>query len=218
MKNNIISPVRFIGYLIIFLGVFMKKILLALGFTVIATSAQAVTVGSLQLNTFGSTMFNGTNDVINTNTGSYGQLSVTQNTTLQFTFLGKEAGNINSLLFNNLTTAGSATNTAAVNDSFSLIASTGVVNFGFTGNGGLTASNTNPGENIVFLENVGSIVDASGNPYAFLVGFNDGGANDADFDDYVVGISEVSPVPVPAAAWLFGTALFGFAGFRRHSV
>lgn len=27
-----------------------------------------------------------------------------------------------------------------------------------------------------------------------------------------------SAVPVPAAAWLFGTALFGFAGFRRKSV
>ncbi|MES2663591.1 MAG: hypothetical protein V4629_09855, partial [Pseudomonadota bacterium] len=63
----------------------MKKILLALGLTVIATSAQAVTVGNLKLNSYGSTMFNGTNNVVNTNTGIFGQLSTTQNTTLKFT-------------------------------------------------------------------------------------------------------------------------------------
>ena len=35
------------------------------------------------------------------------------------------------------------------------------------------------------------------------------------------GIAEFgnpSAVPVPAAAWLFGSALLGFAGFRRKSV
>lgn len=200
----------------------MKKVLLALGFTFIATSAQALTFGSLQLNTYGSTMFKGTNNIINTNTGLFGQLSTTQNTTLQFTFLGKEAGNTNSLLLNNSIVSGSSTATAVVNDSFTLDASAGVIDFGFTGNGGLTALNTtNPQENIVFLENVNSIVDAAGNPFAFLVGFNDGGSDDADFDDYVVGVNEVngvSPVPVPAAAWLFGSALFGFASFRRHSI
>ena len=28
----------------------------------------------------------------------------------------------------------------------------------------------------------------------------------------------ISAVPVPAAAWLFGSALIGFAGFRRKSI
>ena len=196
----------------------MKKILLALGFTVIATSAQAITVGNLQLNTYGSTAFNGTNDVINTNTGTFGQLSATQNTTLRFTFLGNEAGNTNSLLFNGFVAAGSATNTATISDSFILNAGTGTVNFGFTGNGGLTASNTtNPEENIAFLENVDSLVDAAGNPFAFLVGFNDGGSDDADFDDYVVGISEVSAVPVPAALPLLASALGAFGIARRRN-
>ncbi|CAN4268632.1 VPLPA-CTERM protein sorting domain [Methylophilaceae bacterium] len=32
------------------------------------------------------------------------------------------------------------------------------------------------------------------------------------------GKAEFSAVPVPAAAWLFGSALLGFAGFRRKSV
>lgn len=30
--------------------------------------------------------------------------------------------------------------------------------------------------------------------------------------------NKLSPVPVPAAAWLFGTALLGFAGLRKKSV
>ena len=197
----------------------MKKILIALGFMVVATSAQAITMGSLQLNTYGTTMFNGTNNVINTTFGTFGQLSTTQNTTIKFTFLGKEAGNTNSLLLNGVVAAGSTTNTATVGDSFLLNANTGVVNFGFTGNGGLTASNTNnPEVNIAFIENVDLVVDAAGNPFDFLVGFNDGGSDDADFDDTVFGVSEVSAVPVPAAAWLFGSALIGFAGFRRKSI
>ena len=197
----------------------MNKILLALGFTLISTYAQAITLGNLQLNTFGTTMFNGTNNVINSTTGTFGQLSTTQNTTLKFTFLGKEAGNINSLLLNGLVAAGSTTNSATVNESFLLNTTAGVVDFGFTGNGGLTATNTiTPELNIEFIENVDLVKDAEGNPFAFLVGFNDGGSEDADFDDYVVGISEVSAVPVTAAAWLYGSALIGFAGFVRRSV
>lgn len=31
-----------------------------------------------------------------------------------------------------------------------------------------------------------------------------------------VEFENLSPVPVPAAAWLFGSALLGFAGFSRH--
>lgn len=195
----------------------MKKIILALGFTFIATSAQAITVGSLELNTYGSTMFNGTNNVINTTTGTFGQLSSTENTTLKFTFLGSEAGNTNSLLLNGSAVAGSATNVASIYDSFLLDVNAGVVNFGFTGNGGLSAFNTtNPELNMAFLENIDSIKDDAGNPFAFLVGFNDGGSEDADFDDYIVGINEVNAVPVPAALPLMASA-FGAFGIARRS-
>lgn len=196
----------------------MKKMLLVLGFTAIATSAQAITVGNLMLNSDGSTMFNGTNDVVNTTFGTFGQLFATQNTTLQFTFLGKEAGNTNALLLNGLVAANSATNIATVTDSFLLNVSAGVVKFGFTGNGGVSALNTtNPEFNMAFLENVDLIKDAAGNPFAFLVGFNDGGSDDADFDDYVVGINEVSAVPVPAALPLMASALGAFGIVRRRN-
>ena len=198
----------------------MKKILIALGFTVIATSAQAITMGSLQLNTFGTTMFNGTNNVVSSTTGTFGQLSALQSTAIKFTFLGKEAGNTNFLTLNNVPVAGSNTTTVSAGDSFLLNANAGVVNFGFTGNGGLTASNTNEAEvNIAFLENDGRL-DESGNPFAFLVGFNDGGSDDADFDDTVFGISadvSVSAVPVPAALPLMASALGAFGIARRRN-
>ncbi len=197
----------------------MKKILLALGFTLIATSAQAITMGNLTLNTFGSTSFIGTNNVINATSGLFGQLAATQSTRLKFTFLGKEAANTNSLLLNGLVAAGSTTNTVSVGNSFLLNSNEGAVNFGFTGTGGVTTSNTiQPDGNIAFIENVDSLKDADGNVFAFLAGFNDGGSEDADFDDFVVGINEVSAVPAPAAAWLFGSALMGFVSFRRKSI
>ena len=196
----------------------MKKVLLALGFTVIATSAQAVTVGNLKLNQYGNTMFNGTNNILKATSGMFGQLVTTKNTTLKFTFLGKEAGNTNSLLLNGLLAANSATNKVAIKDTFTLNANAGIVNFGFTGNGGVTASNMmKPELNIAFIENTDSIKDAENNPFAFLVGFNDGGVNDADFDDYVVGINEISAVPAPAALSLMASALGMFVIARRRN-
>ena len=47
-----------------------------------------------------------------------------------------------------------------------------------------------------------------------------GTANQTGFDNITFGTDTpvVSAVPVPAAAWLFGSALLGFAGFRRKSV
>ncbi len=55
-----------------------------------------------------------------------------------------------------------------------------------------------------------------------IVGFNDNGTynglpgGDGDFDDIVVAMKSVSPVPVPAAVWLFGTALLGLIGIHRR--
>lgn len=50
--------------------------------------------------------------------------------------------------------------------------------------------------------------------FDYILGFNDAYAGDADYDDFVVGVNfrtaNVSAVPIPAAGWLFGTALIGF--------
>ena len=196
----------------------MKRVILTLGFMAIATSAQAITVGNLELNTYGMSNFIGKNDIMNKTAGLFGQLSSRINATLQFTYLGKEAGNTNSLLLNGLKIANSATNMVSKNDSFLLNVSAGVVDFGFTGTGGLSAANTtNPDMNITFIENVDLMKDSAGNPFAFLAGFNDGGSNDADYDDYVVGISEISAIPVPAALPLMASALGAFAIARRRN-
>lgn len=58
----------------------------------------------------------------------------------------------------------------------------------------------------------GGKVYANTNAYGtfdFIIGFNDSAKVDADYDDFVVGV-KLTPVPLPAAAWLFGSALFGF--------
>lgn len=39
---------------------------------------------------------------------------------------------------------------------------------------------------------------------------------DNDFTDMVVGMTDVSAVPVPAAAWLFGSGIFGLASIARR--
>ncbi|MES2546481.1 MAG: VPLPA-CTERM sorting domain-containing protein, partial [Pseudomonadota bacterium] len=37
-------------------------------------------------------------------------------------------------------------------------------------------------------------------------------------EDAIISARNVSAVPVPAAAWLFGSAMLGLAGLRRKSV
>ncbi len=203
----------------------MKKILLALGFTLVAASAQAAhltTVGNLQLEANGAVVFSGdTHDVINVGGadamgGIFGQLSALQDTTFLVTFLGKEAANTNFWVSNGMPVAGSGTNVVAVGQTFSFQVMAGVIDFGFTGNGGSSASNTNASnERIAYIQNDGTYIDANtGNPFAFLIGFNDGGSRDGDYDDYVVG---VSAVPVPAALPLMASALGAFGIARRRN-
>ena len=47
-----------------------------------------------------------------------------------------------------------------------------------------------------------------------------GTANFTGFDNITFGSAApgISPIPLPAAAWLFGSALLGFAGFKRRTV
>lgn len=55
--------------------------------------------------------------------------------------------------------------------------------------------------------------------FEYFLGFNDSFSGDQDFDDFVVGINLTgipAPVPLPAAAWLFGSALVGFGAAARR--
>ena len=64
---------------------------------------------------------------------------------------------------------------------------------------------------ILYFLNTYGLTDGGGKPFDFLIGYNDT-APDADYDDYVVG---VTAVPVPAALPLLASAL-GLFGLSRR--
>lgn len=203
----------------------MKKLLLAVSFALSATVAQAdvyTTVNGFLSVNYDPTpvVFAGTNDAVNTQYGFIGQLSANSDVFFSVTFLGKEAGDTNFYLSNGNIVTGSGTDviTSGTTKYFNVAA--GVVDFGFTGTGGAVASNTGLNiSRIAYLNNdVNAIDPTTGLPFEFLIGFNDGGSLDGDFDDYVIGVNATA-VPVPAALPLMASALgmFGIAR-RRKSV
>ncbi len=204
----------------------MKKILIALGFTLAAVSAQAATItsGDLQLETRDAIAFTGdAHDVINVGGidatgGVFGQLSALNDTTFAVTFLGFEATRTNFFVSNGTSVVGSANFDATIGQTFFFDVAAGVIDFGFRGPE-VTALNTDIDNlRIAYITNDGTYIDANtGNPYSFLIGFNDGDEIDGDYDDYVVGVSAVSAVPVPAALPLMASALGAFGIARRRN-
>ncbi|MES2548046.1 MAG: VPLPA-CTERM sorting domain-containing protein [Pseudomonadota bacterium] len=197
----------------------MKKILIALGFTLAAMSAQSATLtaGDLSLE-YNATAVDFTdasvdaptagNDVTFDTQGYNGQLSASADTVFRVTYLGKEAGNQNFYLQSGAFYFD--TNTAVVGETYDFVISAGVIDFGFTGSGGLTAENKVGGSNI---NNIYYLLDSSSSG-SFNIGFNDGGSLDLDADDLVV---RVSSVPVPAALPLLASALGAFGIARRRN-
>jgi hypothetical protein len=204
----------------------MKKLLLAVSLAVAATGAQATiyntTDGTLSLNyDISPIVFTGdTNDVVIGATQGYnGQLSALSDVEFRVTFLGKEAGDTNFYMNNGGVVAGSGTDTIAVGQTMYFNVAAGVIDFGFTGTGGVTSSNIDATHlgHIAYINNIiGAIDPTTGLPFEFLIGFNDGGSPDGDFDDYVIGVS--AAVPVPAALPLMASALgmFGIARRRKN--
>ena len=201
----------------------MKKILLALGFTFAAMSSQAATLSLAESGTVNFTEATAGNpdaghDVITGATsGKFGTLSIDTSALFRATFLGFEAGDVNFYVANGTQVANSANKFSAVGDVFEFQVGPGAIDFGFhDAVTGVTASNIGANfQLIAYIENDGSYIDAAtGNPYAFLIGFNDTGAPDGDYDDYVIG---VSAVPVPAALPLMASALGAFGIARRRS-
>ena len=200
----------------------MKKILIALGFTLAAMSAQSATLSLAESGPVVFTTVAGTGSptgahdvVVGALGGTFGQLSALNDTTFAVTFLGFEASRTNFFVSNGTSVAGSANFDATVGQTFFFDVAAGVIDFGFRGPI-LTALNTDiKNQRIAYITNDGSYIDANtGNAYSFLIGFNDGDEIDGDYDDYVVG---VSAVPVPAALPLMASALGAFGIARRRN-
>lgn len=169
-----------------------------------------------------------------------GTLTLSSDATLQWHDLGSESGYVNLVRLGNL--AGPAlvdyddfgSGAGGVHSPWvyagSVTQSAGVVDLGFfrsatSGTELLIANGTATGHGIsslaqfafAYLDDTNQIVGGGTN--RILVLLDDGGATrDGDFDDYVGVLTVMTPVPLPAAWLLFGSALLalGAVGRRRR--
>ena len=150
-----------------------------------------------------------------------GQLSVDMDGTVTYYYIAAESAFTNS--FN----SGSSSMTEANDsfnwngwDSFTVAVSSGdVLDFSFTSTSGnaLTPVDNAGGINLAGLGIMTSTMTSD-----LVLAYNDNifGAGDSDFDDMMVRAEFTgTAVPVPAAAWLFGSGLLGLIGMaRRHKL
>jgi hypothetical protein len=132
-----------------------------------------------------------------------------------FTYLGNESGNVN--LFTFAVGSQTLTEASALGASISGAIGPGAVGFSFTdtttgftfGNGDLS---------IVYVPNVTTIGLPVNQTFDYVIGFNDNGSPDGDFDDFVVGV-HVTPVPEPEtyALMLGGLSAIGMFLRRRRA-
>ena len=217
----------------------MRKILVAVGLTLVATSANAIVVsGNLALtgeNTVNIISPNSWGPINTIPDGGYtsglsGTLISNVTGTFTATYLGQVASFANYFVAGgNELNGGRPMRGQAVAGIGNTI-STGVtagnaVDFAFgrdnNGDGIADLPNVINGDvnqarrGILYFLNDFNLTDASGEVFDFLIGFNDA-APDNDYDDYVVGVT-ASPtvVPLPAALPLLASA-FGLFGISRR--
>lgn len=139
--------------------------------------------------------------------GSLGTLVAQAGGTFSATYLGQESGYLNQFRFLEIDGL-KLTEADALGKTISMEVGAGVLGFKFWDNHGGYVTNGGGSSGYSSF----AILNGQCNNYGcfdYILGFNDGFNGDADFDDFVVGVN-LSPVPLPAAAWLFGSALLGF--------
>jgi len=143
---------------------------------------------------------------------------------LTVTFLGKEAGHLNSFSLGAL----SILNSAAVGSSSTVTVAAGSLPFRFKDevdgssapNGG-NGSSSKQGSYVIFGSSAqGSFMPLTsfgGKSYDLIIGWNDGSKVDADYDDHVLGLT-LAPVPEPEtyAMMLAGLGAMLFVARRRQ--
>jgi hypothetical protein len=216
----------------------MKKILVALGFVIAASSANANIVSG-GLTVVGSTTAAG-NTLINNSTtdgsdglwggdssalnagiytsGNAGTLIANASGYFTATYLGQVAGFPNKIN-NGMVMNGVVEGTIPGTTVGQAVTAGSTIPFSFI-DGGNTSVFANGQTNtavqgMIFLD--AAIWNAlhPGSNYDFLIGYNDTAPVNADYDDYVVGV--VNHVPVPAALPLMASALGMFGVARRKS-
>jgi len=146
------------------------------------------------------------------NHGVQGTLQTLGTGTVSFTYLGNESGNVNKFSF--AIGHQSLTESSTLGSTISGAVGGGALGFSFTdlstgstfGNGDLS---------IVYVPNVGT---KSFGQFQYVIGFNDNGSRDGDFDDFVVGVNFTPAVPEPEtyALMLAGLGAMGFLVRRRR--
>ena len=145
------------------------------------------------------------------------QLSVDMDGSVTFYYIAAESAYTNS--FNS-----GSSNTIIENnesfdwdgwDSFTINVTAGeILDFSFTS---ATASALTPVDNAngTSLEGLGIMTSTKTSDLVLAYNDNPLGSGDSDYDDMLVR-AEFSAVPIPAAAWLFGSGLLGLIGMARR--
>ena len=151
--------------------------------------------------------------------GVSGTLMAQEAGTISFTYLGKEAWNINQFNFNGQRLKDDSREGLAnlLGTTFSADISAGKVNFSFTD---VTRGKTYQNGSIGAMVFVSDVSTSRFGDFDFLVAFNDKGVYnttaDGDFDDFVMGVNFTPAVPEPSTYALMGLGLLGMASVIRR--
>lgn len=153
--------------------------------------------------------------------GFLGALYATSAGTFFATYLGNESGYADSFYFG--AGKGELIESNPFGATISQVVGIGTVNFGFSDDAGqghvFKNGERQQNQNTYSFAIMDGQTNAYGN-FDYILGFNDSYAGDADYDDFVVGVSFIAaPVPEPEtyAMILAGLGLLGLSVRRRNN-
>jgi hypothetical protein len=135
---------------------------------------------------------------------------------LYLTYMGKEADNLNEFLYNGTVIFNPG---MVPPQTVATVESVGKLNFSFAGSAtaetAIYAVLGKAGPNGAFTPYKG---EGTGFKFDYVLGFNDKGSADGDYDDVVIGVSATNPIPEPSTYALMAAGLgaVGFVARRRQ--